>query len=232
MPLGEMDATGIAALADPVRRRLYLFVCAQPTAVSRDQAANAVGIPVHQAKFHLDKLESEGLLETEYARVGGRRGPGAGRPSKLYRRGGREINVSVPDREYELAGRLMANAIAEATRTGQPVVDTLRRLAVDEGTSIGRTAVNAQGQPASPAAALALAVETLSRHGYEPREDHERIVLVNCPFHALAQTQTELVCGMNHALIGGVTATLQPHEPDASLEPGAGRCCVVLRAGA
>ena len=118
MPIAEQDATGVAALADPVRRRLYLFVCAQPGPVSRDQAAEAVGVPVHQAKFHLDKLEAEGLLESEYARLGGRRGPGAGRPAKLYRRCAREISVSLPDREYELAGQLMADAIDGAAATG------------------------------------------------------------------------------------------------------------------
>src|SRR5512146_2470436 len=111
---GDDDTSGIAALADPVRRRLYEFVSTQPSAVSRDQAAAAVGVARHQAKFHLDKLEAEGLLETEYARLGGRSGPGAGRPSKLYRRADREIAVSLPPRDYLLAGQLMADAIAEA----------------------------------------------------------------------------------------------------------------------
>ena len=147
MPIAEEDATGIAALADPVRRRLYLFVCAQSGPVSRDQAAEAVGVPVHQAKFHLDKLEAEGLLESEYARLSGRRGPGAGRSSKLYRRTARQISVSLPDREYELAGRLMADAIDEAAATGQPVVDTLYRLAATEGRSMGEGAMRHTRSP-------------------------------------------------------------------------------------
>ena len=79
-------------------------MCAQPRAVSREQAAVALEIPLHQAKFHLDKLESEGLLDTDYARLSGRTGPGAGRTSKLYRRAARDIAVSLPDREYQLAG--------------------------------------------------------------------------------------------------------------------------------
>ena len=124
MPITERDTAGIAALADPIRRRLYLFVNAQPTAVSREQAADAVGVPLHQAKFHLDKLEAEGLLDSVYARVSGKSGPGAGRPAKLYRRSDREIQVSLPDREYELAGRLMADAIAQAAATGEPAIDT------------------------------------------------------------------------------------------------------------
>ena len=53
-------------------------------------------------------------------------------------------------------------------------------------------------------------------------------MLVNCPFHALAQTQTELVCHMNLALLTGLAATLHPHSPTATLDPGPDRCCVTL----
>jgi predicted ArsR family transcriptional regulator len=229
VPIAEHDATGIAALADPVRRRLYLFVCAQSGPVSRDQAAEAVGVPVHQAKFHLDKLEAEGMLESEYARLSGRRGPGAGRPSKLYRRTDRQISVSLPDREYELAGRLMADAIDEAAARGLPVVDTLYRLATTEGRSMGENAIAMHGPPANAEAALSLAVETLARHGYEPRDHAGRVMLINCPFHTLAKAHTQLVCGMNHALISGLTATLRPYRPTADLDPDADRCCVVVR---
>jgi predicted ArsR family transcriptional regulator len=231
VPIAEQDATGIAALADPVRRRLYVFVCSQPIPVSREQAADAVGVPVHQAKFHLDKLEGEGLLESEFARLGGRRGPGAGRPSKLYRRSAREISVSLPDREYELAGQLMANAIVVAAATGDSVIDTLYRLAAIHGRSLGQEAAHIHGEPDSPRAALSVAAEALTRHGYEPRDVDGSVVLVNCPFHRLARTHTQLVCGMNHALIGGLTSALEPHRPTAVLEPNSDRCCVVLRSG-
>src|SRR5947209_20523632 len=151
------DAAGIGALADPVRRQLYEFVCCQPAPVSRDQAADAVGIPHHQAKFHLDRLTAEGLLETDYARLTGRSGPGAGRTSKLYRRACRDIAVSLPQREYELAGRLMATAIAESSATGQPVVAVLNRVAHDHGRTIGAQ----QNPPGDAASALELAVEVL-----------------------------------------------------------------------
>ncbi|MCV7100656.1 helix-turn-helix domain-containing protein, partial [Mycobacterium palustre] len=133
----ERDAAGIGALADPVRRRLYRFVCAQPAPVSRDQAADALGIPHHQAKFHLDRLTAEGLLETDYARLTGRSGPGAGRTAKLYRRARHDIAISLPQREYELAGRLMADAIAQSAATGEPVVEVLDRVARDYGRAIG-----------------------------------------------------------------------------------------------
>ncbi|MGV0795108.1 helix-turn-helix transcriptional regulator [Mycolicibacterium sp. XJ1819] len=225
MAFDDRDASGIGSLADPLRRRLYHFVCTQPDAVSRDQAAEALQIPVHQAKFHLDRLEAEGLLDTDYARLHGRSGPGAGRPSKVYRRAARDIAVSLPDREYQLAGRMMADAIAASAQAGTPVIDELQRIAHEQG----RRWVDTADPPVDTAAALDIAVETLAGHGYEPRREPTRVVMVNCPFHQLAQAQTQLVCTMNHALVAGVTEALGPHAPTPSLEPDPDRCCVVLR---
>lgn len=225
----QRDAAGIGALADPVRRRLYQFVCAQPAPVSRDQAADAVGIPHHQAKFHLDRLTAEGLLETGFARLTGRSGPGAGRTAKLYRRARRDIAVNLPQREYELAGRLMATAIARSASTGEQVTSVLNRVARDYGHAIGARA--GARPPADAAGALARAVAVLSRYGYEPRYGDGEVELSNCPFHGLAQEQRELACTMNHALISGVADALAPHGPDARLCPGRDRCCVVLSPG-
>lgn len=237
------DSAGIGALADPVRLRLYQYVCAQPAPVSREQAADAVGVAQHQAKFHLDRLTAEGLLDSDYARLAGRSGPGAGRPSKLYRRAARDIAVSLPQREYELAGRLMAQAIASSASTGEPVVAVLNRVAHDYGRVIGRAAATpadgSDGSDGSNAAAAALeaTLAVLRRYGYEPRASHGEVEgegeveLANCPFHALAQEQTELACAMNHALITGLAEALAPHGPDARLDPGPNRCCVVLRRG-
>ena len=232
MRWAERDAAGIGALADPVRRRLYLYVCSRPEPVGRDEAAEAVGVARHQAKFHLDRLEADGLLESEFARLSGRSGPGAGRTSKLYRRADREIAISLPDREYELAGRLLADAVSESVVSGEPVLDVLHRHAAAHGRTLGRTALAGAGTPESAASALRLAARVLAGHGYEPRPEGERVVLANCPFHTLAQAQTELVCHMNEALVAGVAATLGPHCPHVTLDPEPGRCCVVLEEGA
>src|SRR5262245_13096009 len=118
----------VGALAEPARRRLYLFVAAQPDAVSRDQAATHTGLPRHAAKFHLDRLVDEGLLEVEFRRLSGRRGPGAGRPSKLYRRAEGEIAVSLPERHYDLAGQILADALQEVGN-GEPVQTAIAQAA-------------------------------------------------------------------------------------------------------
>jgi len=107
--LNDRTAEGIeslAALADPIRRRLYLHVAGEAEPVSRDQAATAVGIGRPLAAHHLDRLVEAGLLTAEYRRTSGRTGPGAGRPAKLYRRAvDREFRASLPQRRYEEIGR-------------------------------------------------------------------------------------------------------------------------------
>ena len=49
------------------RRDLYVYVSAQSAPVSRDQASDALGVARHTAKFHLDKLAEEGLLQISAA---------------------------------------------------------------------------------------------------------------------------------------------------------------------
>jgi len=56
------------------------------------------------------------------------------------------------------------------------------------------------------------------------------VTLANCPFHALASGHTELVCGMNLALIGAVADQAGDGRLTARLSPAADRCCVVLAA--
>ena len=89
-------ASSLAVLADPTRRRLYRFVADASGPVGREEAAEGVGVAAHTAKFHLDRLVEEGLLEVEFRRLTGRTGPGAGRPAKLYRRSEREVTALDP----------------------------------------------------------------------------------------------------------------------------------------
>src|SRR5687767_12295746 len=89
----------LAALDDPTRRAVFDFVARSRVAVSRDAAAEAVGVSRRMAAFHLDRLADHGLLTVEYRRPAGRSGPGAGRPAKLYRRAAGEVAVSVPERQ-------------------------------------------------------------------------------------------------------------------------------------
>ena len=230
-PRESFDArvSGIAALGEPVRRSLYRYVVAQLAPVSRDQAAEGVGVAHHVAKFHLDKLVEDGLLETEFARPPGRGGPGAGRPAKRYRRSSREVNVSLPERRYDLAGSLLARAVTESDRDGVPVREALARAARDMGTALGADARGQAGTRPSRKALAAAARDVLEEVGYEPRVEADGVELANCPFHTLAEDYAQLVCGMNLELMTGVVAGLRHPGLDAFLDPEPGRCCVRLK---
>src|SRR5438067_368516 len=110
-PTREAAVGAIALLDEPRRRALYEYVTSRPEPVGRDEAATALGIGRELAAFHLDRLAAGGLLDVEYRRLGERRGPGGGRPAKLYRRSAREVSVSLPARDYERLAGLLAEAI-------------------------------------------------------------------------------------------------------------------------
>jgi predicted ArsR family transcriptional regulator len=217
------DVASIAALSEPVRRALYRYVVDQAGPVSRETAAAGVGVAHHVAKFNLDRLVSDGLLDVEYRRPPGRTGPGAGRPTKLYRRTARDIAVSLPERRYDLAGQVLAEAVTVAARDRRPLPDTLRAAARNAGRRMAET--GERGPAAEPRRTVG---DVLARHGYEPRFTGDGIVLANCPFHSLARDYTELVCGMNLDLIDGVLERVCPGRMTAHLDPGPDRCCVTI----
>lgn len=206
----------VGALTEPVRRALYDFVAAAGEPVSRDTAASAVGVSRSLAAFHLDRLVETRLLAATYRRLTGRTGPGAGRPSKLYQRAAGEHAVTLPPRRYDLAAELLAQAVESSAPARAALTAAARRT----GAGIAATAT-AGGK-------VAAAVEALRAQGFEPREEAGRIVLANCPFHAIAVTHTALVCGANLALIEALVSGLGCAELTARLEPAPGRCCVVL----
>lgn len=225
----DQDVGTLGVLAEDVRRRLYLFVRASPSPVTRDQAAAAVGISRKLAAFHLDKLVERGFLAFDYGRPSGRGGRGAGRTSKLYRPSDLELEVSVPARRYDLAGSLLVEAIREegADETAR---DSAVRVARREGMAVGEAIGSATRRaPRQRGRALGLTVGVLERYGYEPVRRGSEVVLRNCPFHALAQEAPDLVCAMNRSFIDGLARGLGGDGIEVALEPEPGLCCVKLR---
>jgi predicted ArsR family transcriptional regulator len=225
----EQDIAGIAALDEPVRRALYRYVAGQTEPVSRDAAAAAASTTRENAAFHLDKLVAEGLLETSFRRLSGRSGPGAGRPSKLYRRSSRQLDVSLPARRYALLAELLAEAIERSP--GKDPRREISKAAGAFGMELGTHARERAGARAGRAAVLRAALGVLDEHGFEPIEGPRGTVrLRNCPFDSLAQRHRDLVCGMNLSLVDGLLAGLDATGLAARLDPQPGRCCVTLTA--
>ena len=213
---GGPDLASLSTLDDPVRRRLYEVVTRQTGPVGRDEAAAAAGIGRALAVYHLDKLVESGLLAATYSRPAGRSGPGAGRPAKLYARADREFAVTVPPRSYELAARLLAEAV-EADADGQSRI-ALAQAARRLGAELGRA--EAPGADVEDA---------LTRQGYEPCRGGDGVIrLRNCPFHQLAERHREVVCGMNLTLVEGLVEGLGADGRRPVLDPRPGYCCVAL----
>jgi predicted ArsR family transcriptional regulator len=233
-PAGEPDRlAAIASLGEPTRRSLYDHLVAAGDWVSRDQAADAVGLERGTAAHHLDRLAADGLVEIDYRRLSGRTGPGAGRPAKLYRRARRDFQVSLPPRDYELAGNLLAEAADRSTTEGIDITSALAEAARAKGQRLAQQVhTRLRGRPAArgQTGRRRLVLEVLEEHGYEPRpSDGGTVVLENCPFHRLARQHTQLICGMNLGLLDAAIEGVGETGLDARLEPEDGRCCVKLR---
>ncbi|HWL35647.1 MAG TPA: helix-turn-helix domain-containing protein [Frankiaceae bacterium] len=211
---------------DATRRRVYDAVVSRRGPTSRDQVAEDVGISRTLAAFHLDKLSDRGLLTVSYARLTGRQGPGAGRPAKLYERSDLEIDASLPERRYDLAGQILAAAVA-ATPRGGSAKDAAMRIAHERGVEAG--AAHEGRKPRGARGTLTAACEVAAGLGYEPEATADEVTLLNCPFHAVMTTAPDLVCAMNTALLDGVVAGVRGSGVVAELDPAEGRCCVVLR---
>ncbi|WP_017581445.1 helix-turn-helix transcriptional regulator [Nocardiopsis valliformis] len=221
--MNDSSIDAARALGDPLRRRLYEYVADSGGEVGRGAAAEALGIQRTLAAHHLDKLVEAGLLDVVRRKVSGREGPGSGRPAKLYRRSEHEVSLQLPPRDYELAARVLAEAVE---RHGAE--ESLHAAAHEEGRRIG-------------AGAGAWSVlELLRSRGYEPDPnentnsdaDATGVRLRNCPFHRLAREFPPLACGLNLALIEGMLAAHAEGRgakaPEARLAPESGRCCVLI----
>jgi predicted ArsR family transcriptional regulator len=205
----DADLGPVGSLSDPTRRQLYLFVTRSVTPVSRDEAADAMGLPRQTAAYHLDRLAAEGLVETEFSRRTGRTGPGAGRPAKLYRRSRRDHEVSLPPRRYGLAARILLAVVAAGAVKRRDLVESARRI----GREIGELGLD----------------RALGETGYDPVIEGGEVRFRNCPFHALKEQDQRTVCTLNLGLVEGMlNGASDPRT--AFLEPSDDYCCVRIRA--
>lgn len=205
------DLEALALLHDPVRRSLYAAVTTAGGDVGRGEAAQAAGVSRTLAGHHLDKLVEAGLLESGF-RQQEKKGPGSGRPAKVYRRARGERSVSLPPRDYVT----LASVLAEA-------VDALGAEEQAERAARAAGAKIAGRHPGERAESV------LERRGYEPYAEGGVVRLRNCPFHALSVEQPLLVCSMNLALCQGLLEGLGDDPGRAELDPRPGECCVSLK---
>ncbi len=220
--------TAVAALGDDLRRGMYDFIRSMGRPVTREQAAEAVGISTKLAAFHLDKLVDAGLLRSHYERAGGRRT--VGRTPKVYELIEQDVRISLPERQHGFLAEILVDAAA-SQRPDESTRAAIERVARQHGLAAA-AAAGPKRRPGRLGAERAITISEglLRERGYQP----ERVApgdlrLRNCPFHPLAAREPALVCGLNHALLSGLLDGLDAPSVSAVLEPSPDACCVRLR---
>jgi predicted ArsR family transcriptional regulator len=164
----------IGVLSEPRRREVYDFVGAKDAFVTRDEVSAGLSMTRSLAAFHLDKLADAGLLSTSFRRPADRAaGPGAGRPSKLYGVSDLEVSVSIPPCRYDIAGRIIARAIAGFNGRPLPAAAS-RRIAREDGLGVAQQ-YTATGRT-SKQKLLSTVKDALTFCGYEPRIGGDGVV--------------------------------------------------------
>ncbi len=227
-PVERDPMAAVGALGDELRRGMYAFIRRARRPVSRDEAAEHVGISRKLAAFHLDKLVAVGLLHPRYDAPGRTRS--VGRAPKLYEPSPDTLQVSIPERRHELLAEILTDAVlAESDR--HTARENAMTVAAQRGTALGG-ADRERHRPGrlGTERALSLAAETLEQLGFEPERTTPTLLrLRNCPFHPLAARAPDLVCAINHRFLDGYLQGLGAEQcATAVLNPQPDACCVEL----
>lgn len=240
MPGSMPTRTGAASqlLELPARRRIVDLLANLPThcdaggllpGLTAAELADQLGLHVTTVRFHLDQLEEARLLECE-SRAGR-----VGRPRKLYRFKPGALSAS-PAGAYEALAELLSESWA-ASQDGIPLTPEQAGHRWAEAAAVGQDIAGPQAHSAGAwLGKVGRVVDLLARWGYTPElrtadQGHTvELLLVDCPFLAVAQNKPEVVCAVHRGLLRGAMDAAGETDTDIMLRPfvGPGRCVATL----
>jgi predicted ArsR family transcriptional regulator len=198
------------ALGDPRRARIVEELRAAAGGLDATELAGRVGLHPNTVRWHLEILADAGLVGSAPAP---RRSPG--RPRILYALEPEPAEHGTD--EHRLLATVLTGALASA--------DDGAARAEKAGEAWGRYLL-AKGPLArriDDGAAVEEVVELLDGQGFEPSVSAGEIHMARCPFHALAESQPEVVCAVHKGLITGalsaVGSDLEVVELDVFVRP-------------
>ncbi|MPV35989.1 helix-turn-helix transcriptional regulator [Georgenia subflava] len=183
------------------RLRVLAVLRDSPEGCHVQQAAERTGLHPNTVRFHLERLESDGLVSRHVRRSGE-----PGRPPLAY------TANPVPDAEH---GRRDFGQLAEVlaqlvTRTSQDPA----AAAVEAGRSWGLSRSEVSEEATDTADAIAELTATLVEVGFAPEvcaddgDGHPVILQRHCPFLEVAQAHQDVVCSVHLGLMRGVLENL------------------------
>jgi predicted ArsR family transcriptional regulator len=184
------------ALADDHRVRIVDELRAAPDGLDARELGRLLDLHENTIRWHLGILESAGVVDAAPASSGK-----PGRPRMLYRlRPG--APVAVGGDEHRLLATILTGSLAE-------LPDGEERAAA-AGRAWGRFLVRRPSplEQVDDDAALAEVARLLDEEGFAASARGTEIHMRRCPFHDLAETNPEIVCGVHLGLMAGALEEL------------------------
>jgi predicted ArsR family transcriptional regulator len=190
------------------REELLGLLRASDRPMSAAEVAEGTGLHLNTARFHLDGLVEDRLVERTSEP---RKQPG--RPRILYTSQG-----PVPGpRSYALLAEMLTGLVASLKDAGP--------AAVDAGRAWGRHLVEraAPSERVDEVEAIRRLNRVLEAIGFQPEvrttETGTEVCLHHCPFREVAEKHTDVVCAIHLGLMQGALDELQAPVDATSLEP-------------
>ncbi|QYF75213.1 metalloregulator ArsR/SmtB family transcription factor [Cryobacterium sp. PAMC25264] len=207
----QNDARHTALASEPRRRALALITgSAEPMGVGA--VAEALGLHITTARFHLEQLEAAGLVERQVARAGQR-----GRPQVLFSAVAAPLPVETAQQQLAQA---LAAVISEDDDGGRArSVRAGERWSAQYADVADAVAPDTLDAPV--ATVMPPLLRVLTEIGFEPevRPDETTIALTACPFRAEARENPGVVCSVHLGLIKGLVTSLGHDAEGIRLEP-------------
>jgi predicted ArsR family transcriptional regulator len=182
------------ALADARRARIVDELERAQDGLDAVELARLLGLHANTVRWHLGILADAGIV---VSRPAARTTPG--RPRILYSLEPEPAEPSAD--EHRLLAMVLTGALAGAADGGE--------RAEDAGRAWGRYLMARDPLArTSDDDAVGEVVELLDGQGFEPEARGLEIHMHRCPFHALAESQPEVVCAVHQGLMSGALTAL------------------------
>ncbi|HZR91974.1 MAG TPA: hypothetical protein VFA44_06135 [Gaiellaceae bacterium] len=211
----------LSAIAQPELREVLLFVRAQARPVTAQEVARRLRVHRNVARGRLERLVQAELLVAAFERRTGRRGPGAGRPAKVYGVAPETQSLEFPRRRYEsLVGRLL-DALPD---DGRP--EALRQAGIGFGRDLADAA--GLGSTRGVRSAVERVCAALGRLGFqatvaEVAGEQAAISTPTCPLRPLVVAHAQAV-HLDHGMWIGLTESYLPRRRACAVMCETDRC--------
>jgi predicted ArsR family transcriptional regulator len=184
------------ALADDHRVLIVDELRLAPDGLGVRDLARRLGLHENTVRWHLGVLDDAGLLYATPASDGR-----PGRPRMLYRLRAGAAPLDGAD-EHRLLATILTGAVAE-------LPDGEAR-AGEAGRAWGRFLVRRPSplERVDQDEAVAEVARLLDEEGFEAQPQGREIHMRRCPFHDLAETNPQIVCGIHRGLVAGALEEL------------------------